>query len=158
MNGTKGEKMKALLTQSIVALTLLSQAIALAKPTTISDIVDENIICVNISTLKKDGYAFKTTPPYKIWKAQLDQEGKIKTKKTFLLGNSEMIKDPEESFLKGFSAELAQKQKLAGTFNRQMDEDFTLTVITSHEDDKSSDGKESKGNIVSRYNCQLSSH
>lgn len=153
--------MKARLSKSVVALVLFSQTLALANPTTISDIKDENIICFNISTLKTDAYAFKTTPPYKIWKAQLDPEGKIKTKKAFLLGNADMSKDPDENYLKGFSAELTKKQKLAGTFNTSsLDEDFTLTVISTHEDDgkENKESKESKGNVVSRYNCQISQH
>ncbi|MBC7465060.1 MAG: hypothetical protein H7256_03640 [Bdellovibrio sp.] len=152
--------MKARLSKSIVVLVLFSKTIAFANPTTISDIKDENIICFNISTLKTDAYAFKTTAPYKVWKAQLDAEGKVKTKKAFLLGNSEMTKDPDENFLKGFSAELTKKQKLAGTFNNnsQMDDDFTLTVVTTHDDDGKEKNQESKGNVVSRYNCQISQH
>lgn len=137
--------MKARLSKSIVALILFSQIHAYAQPTTISDIKDENIICFSISKL--DAFAFKTTPPYKIWKAQQDREGKLKVKKAFLLGNSEMSKDSEEGFLKGFNADLTAKHKLAGTFGSQIDGDFLLTVVSTVEDD-------GKGSVISRYNCQ----
>jgi len=129
----------------VIALILLSQIQAFAKPTTISDIKGESIICFNVS--KPEAFAIKTTEPQKIWKAQVDKEGKLKVKKAFELGEEKLNIDKEQNALTGFTANLTDNITYEAKFTTQEDGDILLTLITTTQSEKE------KGSEINRFNC-----
>ena len=124
----------------------ITNNVALASSTTVSDIKDANIVCINLA--KSEALVFKTTNPQKIWKTAQNREGKIKKNNALQLGQFEIYGNKTNESLHAFKAKITEGYQLIGTFESQSaDGEFSLSVLSTYLPDGN------KSNITDYYNC-----
>lgn len=130
-----------------IFLGLAALSVQAATPRTTQKITNFNYVCVH--TQSSDTLVFKTTVPQKIWRTTLKQNGKIKLEAASELQNIQLNAATIniEGKAASFKGELTKNYEIKGLFQKQIDEEIPLTVVTTYTPDKT----QKKDN----YNCQL---